>query len=416
MSINPASIDPASIKEPSPGERIATALRRSPIHVDPSLASAVPPAKRAELLARMRRSPIPIFIVIVPLVKGGTWDDPNELATVVHDRLGADGAYLTLDKYDGQLSAEQWGGTEQSRENTRAAANVPFFQKDMKDAILTDRLLRAVDLIAAGRGKAEYEKVTAHLGTSPRASPRTDARRDAPRTEDSGGLPVLPLGAAGLGVAALAGLAVWRWRRTGRVQPVTNPLLLSRTVLATADRASEDELREQAAHEVVTFGELLDRTELDTSSEAVHDAMTRALDAYQAAGKVLDSARGLPDLAGVLVLVDRGRDALASAGSLAAGGRAIPPSPLCFFNPLHGDSTTSANWRPLGQRKQLRVRTCTACARAVRAHRTPEVLAARVDGGDVPYFEVEKDIWAETGYGQLRDDLVHRVLRGDLRR
>jgi hypothetical protein len=217
-------------------------------------------------------------------------------------------------------------------------------------------------------------------------------------------------------VAALAGLAVWRWRRTGRVQTVTNPLLLSRTVLASAERADEDQLREQAAHEVVTFGELLDGTDIDVSRPEAHAAMTRALDAYQAAGKVVDAARGVPDLAGVLVLVDRGRDALASADALSAGRREIPPSPLCFFNPLHGDSTVTTGWRPVGQRSTLRVRTCAACAKAVRAHRTPEVLAARVDGRPVPYFEVEGDVWAETGYGQLRDDLVHRILRGDLRR
>ena len=52
---------------PSPGQRIAAALRRSPIHVDPSLAEALPAPERARLLEKMRRSPIPIFIVIVPL-------------------------------------------------------------------------------------------------------------------------------------------------------------------------------------------------------------------------------------------------------------------------------------------------------------------------------------------------------------
>ncbi|MFB4314718.1 hypothetical protein [Actinomadura sp. 21ATH] len=399
---------------PSPGQRIAAALRRSPIYVDRSLASAVPPAKRSELLARMRRSPIPIFIVIVPLVKGGTWDDPDQLATVVHDRLRRDGAYLTLDDYEGQLAARQWGGTEESRENTRSAARVPFFLDELKDATLADRLLRAVELIAAGNGEAEYAKATAHLRSS---RPRASATPAGPEAAEEGGPPVLPLAGAGLAAAAAAaGLLVWRRRRVSAVERAGNPLLLSRTVLATAARADEDGLREQAAHEVVTFGELLDATDVDTSRPAAHAAMTRALDAYQAAGKVLDDARGVPDLAGVLVLVDRGRDALASARSVARGGKEVPPSPLCFFNPLHGDSAAAVDWRPLGQRDKLRVRTCAACARAVRAHRTPEVLAARAGGRTVPYFEAEDDIWAETGYGQLRDDLVQRVLRGDRNR
>ncbi|MFF5263905.1 hypothetical protein ACFY4C_33685 [Actinomadura viridis] len=393
---------------PSPGQRIASALRRSPIYVDPSLAEAVPPAKRSELLARIRRSPVPIFVIIVPLVKGGTWDDPDQLATVVHDRLRQDGVYLTPDDFAGQLAARQWGGTREVQANSRDAARVPFFQKDMKEATLADRLIRAVDLIAAGRGTAEYEKATAHLR-------RRRPTPGSPTTDDDG-LPIGPLTAAGAGVAAVAGLVVWRWRRGARVQREEHPLLLPRAVLAAAERANADELREQAAHEVVTFGELLDRTDLDTARPGVHDALTRALDAYQAAGKVLDAARGVPDLAGVLVLVDRGRDALASARSLAEGGREVPPSPLCFFNPLHGDAVTTIGWRPLGQRDRLRVQTCRACASAVKAHRTPEVLTDRVDGRLVPYHEVEGGFWAETGYGQLRDDLVHRVLRGDLGR
>ncbi|HEX2313769.1 MAG TPA: hypothetical protein VHJ17_08555, partial [Thermomonospora sp.] len=150
--------------EPSPGQRIAAALRRSPIYVDPSLAAAVPPAKRSVLRARIRACPMPVFLVIVPLVKGGTWDDPDELATVVHDRLGRDGAYVTLAETDGQLNARQWGGTEEQRDNTEYAVRVPFFLDEMRDATLADRLIRAVELIAAGRGRAEYDRATAHLG------------------------------------------------------------------------------------------------------------------------------------------------------------------------------------------------------------------------------------------------------------
>ncbi|WP_119726796.1 hypothetical protein [Thermomonospora amylolytica] len=401
--------------EPSPGERIAAALRRSPVYVDRSLASALPPAKRSRLLARMRASPIPIFIVIVPLVKGGTWDDPDELATVVHDRLGRDGAYVTLDDFDGQLNARQWGGTEEQRRDTEYAVQVPFFLKEMKDATLADRLLKAVDLIIAGRGYAEYEKATAHLD---RDRPSRRAEPVRPVRPDDGGPPVVPLTAAGVGVAAVAGLVVWRWRRGGRVRRAENPLLMPRTALAVARQANEDELREQAAREVVTFGELLDRTQVDTGEPRVHELMTRALDAYQAAGKVLDSARGVPDLAGVLVLVDQGRDALASAKSLADQGKEIPPGPLCFFNPLHGDAVTAIDWRPLGRRDRLRIRTCRECTKAVRDHRTPDVLVDRAGGRAVPYFEAdpERSVWARTGYGQLRDDLIQRVLRGDLRR
>ncbi|NEB45943.1 hypothetical protein G3I45_16425, partial [Streptomyces sp. SID339] len=140
------------------------------------------------------------------------------------------------------------------------------------------------------------------------------------------------------------------------------------------------------------------------------------LDAYAAAGTVLDSARGLPDLAGVLALVTEGRDALAGTPD---------PLPLCFFNPLHGRAARPVTWRPLGRRDQLRVCACTACAHAIRTRRAPEVLTdtAPPDGRPIPYFEAQADssVWAATGYGSLLGNdaeggLAGRVGRGDFSR
>ena len=56
--------------KPSPGARIAAALRRFPIYVDPSYASALPAADRRRLAARLKKMPVPTFIVLVPLVWG----------------------------------------------------------------------------------------------------------------------------------------------------------------------------------------------------------------------------------------------------------------------------------------------------------------------------------------------------------
>ncbi|MEO5877342.1 MAG: hypothetical protein ABIS86_14560 [Streptosporangiaceae bacterium] len=394
--------------EPSAGTKIATALRRTPVYFDPSLASALPAAKRTELLAAIGTAPMKVFVVVVPLVKGGTWDEPEQLVTVVHDRLGRDGVYLTLGTTGRQLEARQFGGTRESQRDSESAARIPFFLPEMDEATLADRLIKAVELVAAGGGQAAYEKATAYLHSS-----RPSARPGADGGED-GGTPVVPI-VAGVVGAAVVGLVVWRWRRSGQVARVGHPLLLPRAALAAADEADADGLRAQAGQEVVTFGELLETTEVDTSASRVHDLMTLALDAYQAAAKTLDAATGVPDLAGVLVLIDQGRDALASARSLAGGGKEIPPGPLCFFNPLHGDSATVVNWRELGSRDRLRVQACRACARAVRDHHAPQALADRVDGRTVPYYAAQS-LWARTGYGQFGDDLVQRVLRGDLRR
>ncbi|MFG2003120.1 hypothetical protein ACGFNU_28570 [Spirillospora sp. NPDC048911] len=390
--------------EPSAGERLATALRRSPIYVDPSLASAMPKAERTRLLAKLRKAPAPIYVLLVPLVKGGTWTDPDQLAGVVHGRLGRDGIFITLDDDPDDLAAREWGGDHQARDAAWAAG----LDDALRDATLATKLAHTVDLIIAGTGTQEYKRISAEIDRRYGSRRPAPARSPAPAARKEGGADLaLPLTAAGVAVAGgLAGLLLWRRRRVTAVERAGNGLLLPRAVFATASRASEDQLREQASHEVITFGELLD--DVNVTGERANALMTRALDAYQAAGKVLDSATGVPDLAGVLVLVDQGRDALASARAVSGGGKEIPVSPLCFFNPLHGDAVVDLDWRPVGTRNRLRITSCRACAKAARARKTPETL---MDGG-VPYYEAA-GVWAETGYGHLRDDLIERVQRGD---
>jgi hypothetical protein len=355
----------------------------------------------------MRKAPAPVFIVLVPMVKGGTWTDADQLATVVHDRLGRDGIFITFDDDTENLTAREWGGDHSARDATGAVT----IDRAMDDAPLAAQLGRALDLIISGTAEKEYDRLSDEL------EKRVNARRGAePAAGKEGDDSLLPLGAGAAGAAVLgvAGFLLWRRRRMSSVRRERDGLLMPRTVFATANRATQDQLREQASREVIAFGELLDETDVPTTDERIRTLMGTALDAYQAAGKTLDAAKGVPDLAGVLVLLDQGRDALASARALADGRPEIPPVPLCFFNPLHGDATSKLDWRPVGSRERLRVQTCRPCARATRNKQTPDVLTDIRDGRKVPYYEAdpETSVWAETGYGQLREDLIHRILRG----
>jgi hypothetical protein len=387
----------------SPGEQIAAVLRRSPIYVDPSYDSALPPARRAVLLAHMKKSPTPIFLLVVPLIAGGTWSKSADLADVVHDRFGRDGIYVTLDEEFGNgLQAHPYGESQSISDNGTDAAWAVGLQNDMNNAPLGDRLLRCVDLIVSGTGSKAYAQATAALN---HGTPKS-----APAKHHSGSdLPLVATG-AGVVVLGLAGLAVWRWRRSAAIDGTTPA---PHRVMNTADRASTDTVRNTASRAVVALGEALDASSIDSADDAVRARLTTALDAYQAAEKVLDSATGLADLAGVLVLVDQGTDALGAADALAAGRPAPSPTPLCFFNPLHGQAAVRLNWRPLGSRRRLSVQACRTCAAATRSKESPESLM----DGDVPYFEAnpDKSVWATTGYGQFRDDLIDRILRGDPR-
>jgi hypothetical protein len=189
--------------------------------------------------------------------------------------------------------------------------------------------------------------------------------------------------AAALCVSALLCVCILRLRR---------PRVVSRpAVFELADAADTERIRRQARDAVIAFGEELQDA---PPSEG-------ALDAYQAATMALDAATSLADLAGALVLVNIGR-----------GG-----PPLCLFNPLHGPSAKPVTWRLLGSREQLRVPACAACAEAISRHRPPEVLPDTVHKKRVPYLDVDpgKSVWAATGFGVFSDDLVERILRGELR-
>ncbi len=349
--------------------RITAALRRSPVYVAPSLASALP--DRRALLAAIRAAPAPVFAVVVPVVAGGEWPDAEHLADAVHRRLGRDGVYLTLDDANA-IRAWEYGVDRDSGD----AAGAVTLDPAMDSASLSDRLTRCVGLITSGRAHAAYQRQSAAL----------DRRIRAEHPKPTGGGGHTLAYAAGTGAGAVAGAAgallLWRWRRMGRVR---RPAVVR----------SPDEVRAHAEAELVRLGETLE--------DADSPRLGEALDAYSAAGKALDAALTLPDLAGVLVLVDMGHDALVSART-----------PLCFFNPLHGDAPVAVRWRAVGGRERVTVRSCAACARAVRARKTPDVLR----DGVTPYYEVDpaRSVWAATGYGQFRGDLVQRVLRGDLRR
>ncbi|MFJ8715091.1 hypothetical protein ACIRD9_18190 [Streptomyces violaceus] len=376
---------------PSAGQRIADALRTSPVYVDEAYADAVPPSRQRQLAQQIRRTGLPIKVVLTPLTKGDAFDgDSGVLAGTVRDRL-PDQRELVLITTDGDfadsLDGYEWpADTHQARDAVAAAG----FLDEMRDAGLADLTGKAVELVAGGKGTQRYEEATKDLGgsASPSATPDPGGSAASSAASYSGGSAWwLLVGVPALALAALAARGGIRSRKAAPAVP--------QLVFATARAADEAELRRRAEAEVLALGEATQAADLSTTPGLQH-----ALDAYAAAGTVLDEARGLPDLAGVLALVQEGRDALTGTdGAL----------PRCFFHPLHGRAALRTGWRPLGRRDRLDVAVCQECADALRDRRAPEVLTdTDEDGRTVPYFELpaERSVWAATGYGSLTAPLA----------
>ncbi|MBV2366515.1 hypothetical protein KUM37_24755 [Streptomonospora sp. NEAU-YY374] len=410
MAAAPAAAAP-SPAGPSPAERIAEGLRESPVYVDPSLDAALPEGQRAELAAQIEATGKPVYVIVVPLVAGDAWGgEPEQLIGAVHDRLGADGSYLAS-----ELGSSTWitgvdYGTEAEHQAADAASAVSL-DSDAADTSLFGLFTRTVEIIDAGTGTADYERESDELAAE---TEEWDAPAPAVPGAGGGWAGGTPVWLAAGGAVLLLG-AAGAWLLVRRRRAPAAPRLVA---FDNADRARREQLRAEVERELVDLGERLGATTLtggDGRAAADHAA---ALDAHDAAGRVLDGARGIDDLAGARVLLHLGEDLLAAAQARDSGRRAPAPRRHCFFNPLHPTSTRPVIWRAVGTTRRIKVHACTDCAAAVRGHRAPTALPVRHDGDRVPYYEVpaEESVWSATGYGNLGGDLVQRVLRGDLRR
>ncbi|MFI8896182.1 hypothetical protein [Streptomyces paradoxus] len=365
---------------PSAGQRIANALRTSPVYVDEAYAEAVPPSRQRQLADRIRRTGLPIKVVLTPLTKGDAFDgDSDLLAGTVRDRLPERRDLVLItpdDDFPDSLRGYEWPGDTHQASRAVAAAG---FLEEMRDAGLADLTAKAVDLVAEGKGEQRYEEAVSDLDGS---APPARSGSGSGSTSGSGWTGWwLFIAVPALALTALATRAALLRSRTSPAVP--------QLVFATARAADETRVRRRAEAEVLALGEATQAADV-----AATPCLQQALDAYTAAGTVLDQARGLPDLAGALALAQEGRDALAGS----------PGLPLCFFNPLHGRAALRTGWRPLGRRDRLDVAVCQECADALRDRRAPEVLPdTDEDGRTVPYFEVPagRSAWSATGYGSL---------------
>ncbi|WP_371495996.1 hypothetical protein OG871_09815 [Kitasatospora sp. NBC_00374] len=197
-----------------------------------------------------------------------------------------------------------------------------------------------------------------------------------------------------------------------------------------------------ASERVAAAGDVFRAAELrlPPEEEAARRDYLWALEAYEAAGKLLDEAVDLPDLTAVVVLAERAVERLAAAHAVHAGRRPGPPVVRCFYNPLHppvppAPAATAKSSHRERQRRRLGAReaaadrrpACPACRRAILAGQSPDVLPALLPAGAagrraprllVPYYAVPQQWspWSATGCGAYDDRAPALVLRGEHRR
>ncbi|NUP47472.1 MAG: hypothetical protein HOW97_09185 [Catenulispora sp.] len=200
-------------------------------------------------------------------------------------------------------------------------------------------------------------------------------------------------------------------------------------------------IRARLEPRLVGVGEQLAASELSlrNGEEQATREYLLALDAYTAAGKLLDEAAEPAELGGVSALLDIAAAHFAVAIARHEGKPAPHRRSRCFYNPLHGaaSSAVDPSRKPKKRQRQAvgrgrgpAVPMCADCRRRAQENLPLDILPAAVSVRvrrrtralvEVPYFVVPQDrsIWAATGFGSLPGssdaELVRRVMRGEYR-
>ena len=409
----------------TPAERareIAAALAKDPLYVDPAYASALPETMRADVRNKAKALGYPVYSIVLPLTPSDGFEGKEStVLTLVIDALRRPGLYVVVDggsRFPWYEVNELPQVDEQRLSVTRGRA----LDDTGYDAGPTQVLARMYELLAL----PELPAAT----TSPTSTDRGDRTRGDEDRGDAGTpgwVVVVGIVVGALVVLVALGLLIGlrrggnglrrlgdgpgrrgdRSRRLGVGSRREKAFSIPPHVAATVAAERRRRLTRETTAELTTLG-----SELAALPEATGEGLQHqqaALDAHDAAGRVLDSSQDLVDVVGAMVLLDQARREYDQAVAVAAGRKADEVQGLCAFNPLHG--------RSLGRPTQvedggttLTLPLCADCRRALKRGTAP----ASLPGEDGPYWHGD-DLWAQTFFGNIGEDLASAVARGEHR-
>lgn len=359
-------------------EEIVADLRTDPILVHELLGNGDTAGTDARLTELAEDVGVPVYVALVqrPDDELATDRPGDDLLRQIHQELDEPGLYLVATPDTGS-AVGAYGVDVPVSVVTHAAHLVSAEFRDDPEAAEV-RFTTAGDIALTLAAAADPDGLTAAeaeavLDSGPfvvREGETFEPSRY--EIEDAVGEPLTPL-VVGVVVGLTALPLAWRTLRARQARP------LPRTPEPRVAVESIDVVRRRAHKQI--------------------RELRRALDAGD--GDPLDAAGALEslDLAATLAGSDElldvvGAYALALQGRSLLDGRSFSP---CFYNPLHGEGVDRAQTR-------TSVPACPRCAARLARGEEPEAL--RDDGR--PYFE-GRSVWAETGFGALRDDLWRAV-------
>ncbi|HEU5030114.1 MAG TPA: hypothetical protein VFV01_34750 [Spirillospora sp.] len=395
-------------------DRVAAALAKDPLYVDPDVDVALGAADRARvdtaIRAAAKRVAVPILVVVAPNpTESESQGKDDAFLSALHGVTHRDGLYLMVDD-DGYMLGQGWNVPRDIDLDVVAQDDLPDYEPpDIHRPFsgLADRLIKRVDAWAAA--PAAPPTSSPALLSPPVPFGQEDDHPlvpDEPTVKNHflrGFFIVGPLSAVALYWAGIGSAAAGRrWFRRGGARGAVAGLAAHAEAHPGAPAKPSDRwLRRTASAE-------LDRLRDRLPDASGNRGRAFALAAFDAAQILHDDVHEEPghalDLVGVIVLARQGRRALA--------GQMTAPPPPCFVNPLHGDSTrrktVALPGDPAGG-KSRRQPLCTACFGASGKEIADRVLRVQGPDGLAPHYAVP-GVWRDAAWGSRGNDLVKRVM------
>ncbi|WP_026406100.1 hypothetical protein [Actinomadura rifamycini] len=368
-------------------DRIAAALARDPVFVDPDLPTALPGADLARVRAEVRDAAaelgVPVRVVVVPNpAESESQGQGPLLARLLQQRTGTGGLYVVAD-------ARGWLDVTAFDVRRRLTAMDYEDERPPEDDRLAGLGGRIIDRIREVRAlpATETPQNRGLYGTlDPFGAEHRPLRDVEPEPAGPFFLGLLLIGPAAGGALYAAVRLVRRWRRRDRTD---------RKRPQAPSAPSLRWLRRQAESELAALRTALVGAQGDGAANE-----RRATEAFDAAQILFDDIGSDSDRAHDLVVVI----VLARDGAAAlAGDRAAPP---CFVNPLHGPAERRKRIRAAGRNERRRV--CAPCADAQHSRIASLTLRIPRPGGRVPHHDLTGP-WVAAEYG-ARAPLAAEVL------
>src|SRR3954454_5184457 len=188
-------------------------------------------------------------------------------------------------------------------------------------------------------------------------------------SSSSGALPLILLGALGLGGGAL--------------------FLNARRQRQRREQRELEEVKRVARDDLVALGDDIRALDLDVEMPGAVPAAKadyeRALGSYDQANTRFERAQRPGEIAPVTQALEEGRFAMTSAKARLNGEQPPERRPPCFFDPRHGPSSRDVEWAPAGGVPRP-VPACEADAQRVESGLDPHVCEIDVGGRQVAYW------------------------------